>query len=83
MSNNLSSHDKRLTPKEIAAEFRERDGIIVSEQFVRFMLRAGVRRIGMYARFADVVAWWEANPDFSPRGNARRARVQKNDIGLV
>lgn len=83
MSDNLSSHDKRLTPKEIAAAFRERDGIIVSEQFVRFMFRAGVRRVGMYARFADVVAWWEANPDFSPRGGPRRAKAPQTEIGLV
>lgn len=83
MSDNLSSPDKRLTPKEIAAAFREREGIVVSEQFVRFMFRAGVRRVGMYARFVDVVEWWEEHPDFSPRGGRRRGRAQPPEIGLV
>ena len=83
MNDNLSSPGKRLTPKEIAAEFREREGIVVSEQFVRFMFRAGVRRVGMYARFADVVEWWENHPDFSPRGGRRNSSDKPPEIGLV
>lgn len=82
MNCNSLSSEKPMTPKEIAAEFRERMGITVSEQFVRYMLRAGVRRMGMYARFSDVVAWWEQNPDFSPRGGGMRNQARGN-IGLV
>lgn len=74
MTTNTTGGEKPMTAKEISGEFRERLGIVVSEQFVRYMLKAGVRRIGMYARFSDVVAWWEQNPDFSPRGNGTRKK---------
>jgi len=75
-------NDRRLAPKQISAEFHERMGVIVSEQFVRAMLKAGVRRIGYNARFVDVVEWWEKHPDFSPRGGARAARKARG-IGMV
>lgn len=68
--------EKRMQPKQLAAEFASRLGVKVSERFIRSMLCAGVRRIGYNARFSDVVEWWERNPDFSPRSKSKNVTIK-------
>jgi len=58
---------KYLSAKELVFEIKKEFGLVVSENFVRSMMRAGVKRIGYKARLSDVMEWWEKNPDFSPR----------------
>lgn len=62
------TRERYLSAKELVAAIREQHGLTVSEPFIRTMLRAGVKRVGLNARLSDVMEWWEKNPDFSPRG---------------
>ena len=60
--------EKFLAPKHLAAEIRTLHGVIVSERFIRSMILAGVQpRLGYNVRLSDLMTWWLANPDFSPR----------------
>jgi hypothetical protein len=67
----LQPPEPYLSPKELAAEIKARYKLTVSANYVRAMLRAGVRRIGYSARLSSVMEWWEKNPDFAPRKKPR------------
>ena len=61
------TQEKYLPVKQLASEMNKQFGIVVSEQFIRFMLRAGVPRVGYCSRLSDLMAWWKKHPNFSPR----------------
>lgn len=65
--------EKFLSPKEIVGALHELHGVRVSRQFVCAMIVAGVLpRLGRNARLSDVMTFWTANPDFSPRARVTR-----------
>jgi hypothetical protein len=59
--------ERYLPVKQLAAELRMQYGLIFSEQFIRAALQAGVPRIGNSARLSELIDWFRAHPDFSPR----------------
>lgn len=68
-------------PKELAGELSEMCGRRVSTRFTRDLIKhSGVKRIGMAARAADLVAWWERHPDYQPRSAKPNGR---NPITLL
>lgn len=64
----MSTTEKFLSPKELAAMLFELHGVTTSARFMRAMLQAGVKpRLGYNARLSDLITFWAANPDFVAR----------------
>lgn len=85
--NNAQRPEKFLSAKEIASAFED-FGKPICYEFALELVRATPGRLGMNARFSDVLAFWQANPDFSPFGRTGSVRIRRDatssgGVGIV